>query len=237
MHPDLCIFLLIISLGMAASVVFKKLTLLAAIGGGVLSCCIYAGAGFAGISLMASFFILSVLATSWKLNQKIAEGLAETQKGKRTVAQVFANGGAAAIAGLISWVLPELNLPAPPVIAACFAAATADTLSSELGNVYGKHFYQILSFKKGFKGENGVISIEGSLAGFLGSCIIAIVYALWQGWSIELLLIIIAGTIGNITDSVLGGALENKGYINNNAVNFLNTFAAALFILILNLLK
>ncbi|WP_262920109.1 DUF92 domain-containing protein [Niabella hibiscisoli] len=91
MHPDFCIFLLIISLGMAASVLFKKLTLLAAITGGILSCCIYAGAGFSGITLMAVFFLLGVLVTSWKMNQKIAEGLAESQKGKRTAAQVFAN--------------------------------------------------------------------------------------------------------------------------------------------------
>ena len=216
---------------------FKKLTLPAALTGGVLSCCIYAGAQFAGITLMATFFLLGVLATSWKLDQKISAGLAEAQKGKRTAAQVFANAGAAAMAALITWVLRELSLNAPLVIAACFASATADTMSSELGNVYGRHFYHILSFKKTTKGANGVISLEGTMAGCMGSCIISVVYAFWQGWSIDFLFIIVAGIIGNFIDSVLGAALENTGYISNNAVNFLNTCAAAIFILILNLMR
>lgn len=215
----------------------KKLTLPAAITGGILSCCIYAGAGLAGITLMAVFFILGVLATSWKLNQKISEGLAEAQKGKRTATQVFANAGAAAITGLIAWILPELSLNASLVMAACFASATADTISSELGNVYGKRFYNILSLKKATRGANGVISLEGTLAGCAGSCIISVIYALWQGWSIDLLFIVIAGTLGNLIDSILGAALENTGYISNNAVNFLNTCAGAVFILILSSMR
>ncbi len=223
--------------GMVASVLLKKLTPPAAITGGILSCCIYAGAGWAGITLMAAFFILGVLATSWKLNQKISEGLAEAQKGKRTSAQVFANAGAAAITGLITWILPELSLNAPLVIAACFASATADTVSSELGNVYGKSFYDILSLKKAGKGANGVISLEGTLAGCTGSCLVSMIYAFWQGWSMDLLLIVIAGALGNLIDSILGAALENTGYISNNAVNFLNTCAGAFFILILNAMR
>lgn len=222
---------------MVASVVLKKLTLPAAISGGILSCCIYAGAGFAGITLMAAFFILGVLATSWKLSQKISEGLAEAQKGKRTAAQVFANAGAAAITGLIAWILPELSLNAPLVMAACFASATADTISSELGNVYGTRFYDVLSLKKTTKGANGVISLEGTLAGCTGSCIISVIYAFWQGWSVDLLFIVIAGTLGNLIDSILGATLENTGYINNNAVNFLNTCAGAVFILILSSMR
>ncbi|WP_245957584.1 DUF92 domain-containing protein [Niabella yanshanensis] len=237
MHPDFRIFLLVILSGMVASVVFKKLTPPAAITGGILSCCIYAGAGFAGITLMAAFFVLGVLATSWKLDQKISEGLAEAQKGKRTAAQVFANAGMAAITGLITWILPELRPDAPLIIAACFASATADTISSELGNVYGKRFYHILSLKKATGGANGVISLEGTLAGCTGSCIISVIYAFWQGWSIDLLFIVIAGTLGNFIDSILGATLENTGYISNNAVNFFNTCAAAVFILILNLMR
>ncbi len=222
---------------MVASVVLKKLTLPAAITGGILSCCIYAGAGLAGITLMAAFFLLGVLATSWKLNQKISEGLAEAQKGKRTATQVFANAGAAAITGLIAWILPELSLNASLVMAACFASATADTISSELGNVYGKRFYTVLTLKKATKGANGVISLEGTLAGCAGSCIISVIYSLWQGWSIDLLFIVIAGTFGNLIDSILGAALENTGYISNNAVNFLNTCAGAVFILILSSMR
>ncbi|WP_262920184.1 DUF92 domain-containing protein [Niabella hibiscisoli] len=133
--------------------------------------------------------------------------------------------------------MPELHLHAPLIIAACFASATADTVSSELGNVYGRRFYHILSFRKGVKGANGVISIEGTLAGCIGSLVIALLYSFWQGWNTDLLLIVGAGIVGNLIDSILGAALENKRYISNNAVNFLNTIAAAIFVLILNLLR
>ncbi|ULT42408.1 DUF92 domain-containing protein [Niabella defluvii] len=232
LHIWICLFIIIT--GMAASVMLKKLTLSAAATGGLFSGCIYAGAGLGGISCMGLFFMLGVISTSWKSSQKSKEGLAEPRKGKRTASQVFANAGAAAIAGFIHFVLPELHIPAPLIIAGCFAAATSDTMSSELGNVYGKRFYNVLSFGKGIKGRNGMISMEGTLVGLLGSVIIAAAYCIWYGWHIHFLLIIIAGMAGNIADSVLGGALENRGLISNNAVNFLNTCIAGTVIIILN---
>ena len=57
---------------------------------------------------------------------------------------------------------------------------------------------------------------------------IAVIYAIGFGWDKTFLILIIAGTIGNLSDSVLGAALERKRYLNNDAVNFLNTLIAAL---------
>ena len=36
------------------------------------------------------------------------------------------------------------------------------------------------------------------------------------------------GTVGNLTDSVLGATLERQQRLSNNAVNFLNTLVGAL---------
>ena len=63
--------------------------------------------------------------------------------------------------------------------------------------------------------------------GIGGSLVIAIVYGIGFGWSNSLIWLIVAGTLGNLTDSVLGALLERRGYIGNNAVNFLNTLVAA----------
>jgi uncharacterized membrane protein len=64
--------------------------------------------------------------------------------------------------------------------------------------------------------------------------IIAVIHGSGYGWNWHyLLIIIIAGTIGNLTDSVLGGTVERKGLVNNNTVNFLNTATAALTALLL----
>jgi len=223
------IFLLILITGTVLSILLKKLTLPAAVTGALLSSFIYLGAGFHGIVVMAAFFIIGVWATAWKLDIKLKTGLAETGKSQRTAGQVFANAGLPAIIGMTGWLYPSFSPHAPVMIAACFSAATADTVSSELGNVYGRRFYNIITFKKDEKGSNGVISFEGNLMGLAGSIIIALLY-FWvgDGTYSSFIIIIVAGTVGNIADSVLGATLERKEWLNNNAVNFLNTSIAAI---------
>jgi uncharacterized protein (TIGR00297 family) len=88
--------------------------------------------------------------------------------------------------------------------------------------------------KKDLRGLNGVVSMEGTLVGIAGSFIVASVYTLGFGFNINFLWIIIAGTVGNFSDSILGAALERKGFLQNNEVNFLNTAVAALFVLLLH---
>jgi uncharacterized protein (TIGR00297 family) len=109
----------------------------------------------------------------------------------------------------------------------------ADTLSSELGMIYGKRFFNIITFKKDHRGLDGVISIEGTLIGLAGAFVMAIVFWLYTDWSKALFVITIAGFLGNAIDSVLGALLERKKFIDNNAVNFLNTLTGALVCYIL----
>ncbi len=221
------IWLIIIG-GMFLSVLFKKLTSAAAVTGGLVSIGIFAGAGYTGIWMMATFFLTGVLVTAWKLDTKQRNGLAETDKGKRKAGQVLANAGAPALLGLLVYAHYLRQDIAHTMIAACFASAIADTVSSELGNIYGRRFYNILTLKKDQRGLNGVISIEGTLCGLAGSLLIALIYAAGFGFSSQIIIIIIiAGTAGNLMDSILGGTLERKHYLNNDAVNFLNTCFAA----------
>lgn len=209
-----------------------KLTITGALTGVVFGFLLYYGAGWTGIALMATFFVLGTVATSWKHNKKEQLGIAEKDKGRRKASQVFANGGIAALLALLAYIYPQQKNLFQVMIAAAFSSATADTLSSELGTVYGKKFYNILSFKKDKRGLDGVISLEGTICGIIGSCIIALIYTIGFGWSLNFLLIVIAGTIGNLSDSLLGASVERRRILNNDAVNFLNTLIAALMILI-----
>lgn len=218
---------------MALSVSTDKLSWQGALLGGFIGFLLFTGAGYTGVAMIAAFFFLGTAATSWKTTFKERSGLAEANKGRRTAAQVIANAGVPAILAFVAWTYPSKAELCRIMMAAGFAAATADTLSSELGNVYGRRFYNILTFKKDTRGLNGVVSLEGSLSGMIGAAIIAGIYAIGFGWNTAFLWIIIAGTIGNITDSILGATVERKHFLNNNQVNFLNTLIAALAALLI----
>lgn len=212
------------------SVIGKKLTLNAAITGSILACLIFIGGGQMSLYLLAAFFILGTAATAWKIDKKEQIGFGTPSIGPRHAGQVFANAGAAGVLGALALVFPDSRSLFQLMIAATFASATSDTLSSELGNVYGRKFYNILSFKNDQKGLDGVISLEGTLFGIAGSFLIAFIFASFNGFSASFYWIALAGIIGNISDSILGASLEKKQLINNDAVNFLNTTMAAAFI-------
>jgi len=231
------IFLPVIVLaGMAYSILAKKLTVIAAFAGAILACLIYFAAGYTGLAMMTTFFILGSAATSWQRNKKqISATITETRNG-RTALQVLANAGVSGIAAVVMLFYPSLNYLMLTAMAAAFASATSDTLSSELGMLYGRRFFNVMSFRPDRYGNDGVISLEGTLIGVAGSIIIAAIEALGSGWNMNFYLIIIAGTAGNLTDSILGAVLERRGIIGNNMVNFLNTLTAALLVMVMKII-
>ncbi|HUC80895.1 MAG TPA: DUF92 domain-containing protein [Flavisolibacter sp.] len=228
-------FILLIAGGMTFAVAGKKLTVAAAITGAVLCTSIFIGVGWTGVALMTAFFVMGTLATSWKKGAKEKIGLAQENKGRRTTGQVLANGGAGGLLGLLAILFPQQEGLFLFLIAAVFSSATADTIASELGSVYGKRFYDILSFREVQRGPDGVISVEGLIFGIAGSAIIAAIYALGEGLHATFGWIVLAGTIGNLADSYLGATLERGRRIGNDLVNFLNTAIAAIVALVLSL--
>ena len=214
---------LILSAGVIASIRWKKLTVPAALTGGLIGWLVFAGGGNTGLVLLAAFFVMGTVATGWKKKEK-----GPAAQTTRTMGQVLANGGVAALAGLSILIFPAHRQLLEIGLAGSLASATADTLSSELGTVYGRRFYNILTWRRDQRGLNGVVSIEGTLIGIAGAAVIALLHAITHGWHAGIWIIILSGTIGNLTDSILGAALERKGYIGNNMVNFLNTLIAGL---------
>jgi uncharacterized protein (TIGR00297 family) len=221
------IVLLTLCAGVAGSLFFRKLSVAGAITGGCLGWLLYKGTGIIGLIIMAAFFIAGTLATAAGRGEKERLGIAEKNKGRRTVWQVLANGGVAALAGLLAWINPHQLVIWQLAAAASLSSASADTLSSELGSIYGKRFYNILTFKKDKRGLDGVVSMEGTLCGLAGSCLIAAIYSVGYGYSVHAWWIVLAGTVGNLTDSILGASLERKGWLTNDLVNGLNTLVAA----------
>ena len=118
------------------------------------------------------------------------------------------------------------------MMAAAFSSAAADTVSSELGMVCGKSFFRITSFRADQRGRDGVVSWEGINLGIMASLVLAIVYFAFHASMRDAVSILIAGTIGNLSDSVLGATLERKNIIGNDLVNFMNTLIASAVILL-----
>jgi uncharacterized protein (TIGR00297 family) len=205
-------------------IITKKLTPAAGVASILVGWLIFAGAGYVGELQLFTFFVLSVLATR---HGRALKGKAHGEK--RDAFQVFANGGVAAILAACAIVDYNHTSLYSLMIAGSLAAAIADTLSSELGMVYGKRTFNILTFRKEEKGLDGVISIEGTLIGAAGAFIIAVIYM----WDRSLWIITVAGVGGNVIDSVLGATLERKRVIGNNVVNFLNTAVGALIAFLL----
>ncbi|MDB5246706.1 MAG: hypothetical protein JWQ40_1100 [Segetibacter sp.] len=233
MFSQYSLILVILTIAAFAAVSAGKLTAGGGMAGWIIGLLVFMGTGYAGVAMMATFFILATVATSVGFAVKQRMGLAETGKGKRTAGQVIANAGVAGILGLLMVLFPRETAVLQLMVAASLASATADTLSSELGNVFGRKFYNILTLKKDKRGLDGVVSVEGTLLGVIGSGVIAVVYVTVHEWNESFFLIVLAGTIGNLADSVLGATLERKKYLDNNEVNFLNTFIAAITSLVL----
>lgn len=186
--------------------------------------------------------LVAHLATRLGRRRKEQLGLSEGRHG-RTTAQICANLGLAMLAATpvlqsllldSGWFTRATFIPMPlfAVPLAALAEAAADTVSSELGQVFGGRPRLITTLRAVEPGRDGAISLTGTLAGIVAAGIVAALGA----WAVQgdLFLFAIAvggGVFGLLFDSVLGATLEELKWLNNDAVNFLSTAAAAAFAL------
>ena len=194
-------------------------------------------------ALVPVFVLLGMTSLATRLGRKRKEGLgtAESKRGRRA-SQVAANLGVAALASNLlvqSWLIEHgrvHNRIAPTVIfvlgLAALAEAAADTISSELGQVLSGHPRLITTFRQAQPGTDGAISVGGTLAGIAAAGIVAAAGA----WSTSGDWTMLAtswggGVFGLLFDSLLGATAERRGWINNDAVNFLSTASAVVFAL------
>lgn len=163
------------------------------------------------------FPIVAFLATKWKLKEKMELGLQEGKKGERSVLNLLGVGVIpAAIAVVYAVSGSQQDLLAVAFLSA-LAVSTSDTVASETG-IWAKKTYMITTLKQIEPGPNGGVSLYGFGTSFLGTLLFAIVayILIFQRFDLSILyafVIVTAGMVGNIMDSVLGAVLENPGYI------------------------
>src|SRR5260370_28990625 len=139
----------------------------------------------------------------------------------RSASQVVANLGIAAVAVALA--------PAgwPVYALAALAEAAADTASSEIGMAFPGETVLITSWQRVPAGMDGGISLRGTAAAVAAAAVIAAIGRVaGPVTGHHASIVVYAGFLGTLVDSVLGALLERRGWINNGVVNLLSTAAA-----------
>jgi uncharacterized protein (TIGR00297 family) len=195
----------------------------------ILGTVVYLGYGYKSFLVLLSFFLLGSIATRLGHATKAARGIAERRRGARSWREALANTLAGAFfAALVITTHQETAFLV--ALVAAFAEAAGDTVSSEIGQWLSQHAYLITTFKRVPAGENGGVSLAGSLAGLLASgFVVGLGYGLGLCGKGGAAMAFSAAVAGNLLDSLLGATLERRGLVTNGIVNFAGTsFAGGL---------
>jgi uncharacterized protein (TIGR00297 family) len=221
-----------------AAFVARSIDLAGAASAIVIGTAITAGLGLHGLALMIAFFVVGTVATKSGYAKKAARGIAQEKGGARGWKNAWANGGVAAFLAVLAGARPWDWSAASALsgawkmltiaYAAAVATATADTCSSEIGKAYGRRTFLITTFNPVPPGTEGAVSLEGTLAGFVGAAIVAGVgvAAGLFGWRAAVV-VSVAGLLGSLAESLIGTVAERRGWLDNDLLNALNTAIGA----------
>lgn len=231
--PRLVLALLVTLTFAVAGFVVGGVTLSGAIAGFAVAFALYYCIGPGAFAVLLAVFGITWLATRIGRSHKEDLGIAEDRRG-RDAFQVSANlavSAALAVAGMFRF----KPLAWTAAIAALCEAAS-DTASSECGEAWSDRVYLILGFRRVPPGNDGAISLVGTMVGIVAAALVALVAA-FEGVLAPrpAATAAIAGFLGTIIDSLLGATLERRLLLGNNSVNFLSTLAAALIGFLLSL--
>lgn len=186
---------------------------------------------------LLAFFISASKATVYKSDAKKKVEADFKEGGQRNWVQVVSNGGPASVfAILYLWEVGSIDLPVnfnklhsaswyATAVMACLACASGDTFASAIGVVSGKKDpFHILQLKRVPRGTNGGVSLIGTLSSIFGGLIVGFAFYACELVMLQSEVLLkappqwpvilyggLAGFLGSMIDSVLGGSLQFSG--------------------------
>lgn len=192
--------------------------------------------GWPGYTVVMVYFLVGSGVTRIGMAKKEAAGIAEKRSGARGPENVWGSALTATLCAVGVAIAQARSAPAVwPLLlqlgyVASFSTKLSDTTASEVGKAYGKRTFLITTLKPVPAGTEGAVSLEGTLAGVVGSVAIAIV-----GWAVGLIdpigtgLCLVAAFLATNAESVIGATLQTRfPWLTNEVVNILNTLIGAI---------
>jgi uncharacterized protein (TIGR00297 family) len=127
---------------------------------------------------LLAFLLLGSAATWLGYRRKRIAGVAEREGGRRGAAEVLGKGGVLFFFAVTVVVNERLSFAGPGAVwwavVAMLAAATADTLGTEIGSLYGRRAWTLLPLRAAPPGTPGAVSVPGLLAALAGAAFMSL---------------------------------------------------------------
>lgn len=185
------------------------------------------------------YFFVGSAVTKVGMAEKEAYGIAEARGGVRGPGNVWGSaltGALCALAAALIGLLYPASAALPlwqSVLALGFVASLStklsDTTATEIGKAYGQRTFLITTLQPVPRGTEGAVSLEGTLAGVVGSVALALI-----AWAVGLIslvgvgICVIAAFLATTVESLIGATIEEKlDWLTHDLVNIINTTVGA----------
>ena len=189
------------------------------------------------ITTLFYFFVGSAV-TKLGSAEKEALGIAEARGGIRGPGNVWGSALTGAICAIGVVILPWVASTSVAVqwrsllalgFVASLSTKLSDTTATEIGKAYGQRTFLITTLRSVPRGTEGAVSLEGTLAGVLGSLALATV-----AWACGLItptgvgICAIAAFVATTVESLIGATIEEQlRWLTHDLVNIINTTIGA----------
>lgn len=214
----------------------RSLTPLGLVHSGLLGVGLWTHLGFAGYLVCVAYLVLGSAVTKVKMAEKERLGISEKRGGARGPENVWGSAATAMVCALLAARLPidapfNLRAACRTGYVAALATKLSDTFQSEIGKAYGRTAFLITTLQRVSPGTEGAVSMEGYLAGIMGSILLPLL-ALKLGVitsSMDIALCVLAALVANTAESYIGATLQtgDKAWMTNELVNVANTIIGA----------